>query len=139
MNFFFLKANAVLFIEESQINKWVSSGLSVFMRSLSYNKFGFFALFFAVFMQDRSVNRNRMCLGMYRKNTKESPVCARGFLHYFMECIPLIGSHMKHTVSYSSFASSPICSITISGFTSLFSISASFVSPLITRILVRAL
>lgn len=80
-----------------------------------------------------------MCTGMYRKNTKESPVCARGFLHYFMECIPLIESHMTHTASYSSFASSPICSITISGFTSLFSISASFVSPLITRMLVTAL
>ena len=38
----------------------------------------------------------------------------------FMERIPLIESHMTHAVSYSSFASSPISSITISGVTSLF-------------------
>ena len=41
--------------------------------------------------------------------------------------------------SYSSFASSPICSITISGFTSLVSMSSAFVSPLNTRILVTSL
>ena len=58
MNFFFLKANAVLFTEEAQINTWGNSGHSLFMRSLSYNKFDFFTVFLTVSMQDRSVHRN---------------------------------------------------------------------------------